>query len=148
MKKIILAAAVAACAVASPAFAAGEARLEARGGIAWAGGGSEAVAGVAGGYDFDLGETTFAGIEGSADKILAGGADVFFGITARAGAKLGNGKLYADVGYTFNNGDAVHAGAGYQHSFGEKMYGKVEYRRYFNSGTDLNAAVVGLGIKF
>lgn len=149
MRKFAIAAAVAALSVASPALAAGEGRIEARGGIAWAGGGSEAIAGIAAGYDFDLGGNGFVGVEGSADKILVDGAEVFFGLTARGGVKVGNaGKLFATAGYTFNEGDAAHIGAGYQHAFGEKVYGKVEYRRYLLNGTDLNGAVVGLGIKF
>ena len=151
MKKFAVAAALLSAVVATPSFAAegGEGRLEARAGIAWAGGGSEAVAGVAAGYDFDLGSSAFAGVEASADKSLAGGTEVVFGLTGRVGAKLGEqGKLYAAAGYSFNDGDAAHIGAGYQHSFGTQTYGKVEYRRFLVNGTDINTAVVGLGVKF
>ena len=101
-------AALALTAAASPALA-NEGRVEARGGIVWAGGGEEAVAGAAAGYDWDLGESAFIGVEGSADKILVDGIDVLFGATARVGAKLGeNGRLYATGGYTFGEGDAAH----------------------------------------
>lgn len=151
MKKFAVAAALLSAIVATPALAqtAGEGRIEARGGIAWAGGGEEAVAGVAAGYDFDLGSSAFAGVEASADKILVGGTDVLFGLTGRVGAKVGDsGKLYAAAGYSFNEGDAAHIGAGYQHKFGTNLYGKVEYRRFLLSGTDINTAVAGLGLTF
>ena len=147
MRKIALLAAVAAVAAAAPASA-NEGRVEARGGIAWAGGVEEAVAGVAAGYDFDLGTGAFAGVEASADKVLASGAEVAFGGTARAGAKLGDaGKLYALAGYTFNGVEAFHAGAGYEHKLGERVYLKAEYRRYFDF-IDFNAAIVGVGMTF
>jgi outer membrane immunogenic protein len=135
--------------IASPAQA-NEGRVEARGGIAWANGHEEAVAGVAGGYDFDLGETTFFGVEGSADKILADGADVVWGATARVGAKMGaNGKLYAAGGYTFGEGeDTPHLGAGYQHRLGTNLYVKGEYRHFFSDFVDVNTAVVGVGFNF
>jgi outer membrane immunogenic protein len=141
-------AALALTAAASPALA-NEGRVEARGGIVWAGGGEEAVAGAAAGYDWDLGESAFIGVEGSADKILVDGIDVLFGATARVGAKLGeNGRLYATGGYTFGEGDAAHIGAGYQHNLGESVYAKVEYRHFFDDFADLDAAVVGIGFRF
>ncbi|QYJ06334.1 outer membrane protein [Qipengyuania flava] len=147
MRKIALFAAVATVAVAAPASA-NEARVEARGGIAWANGVEEAVAGVAAGYDFDLGTGAFIGVEASADKILADGTDVVFGATARGGAKLGDaGKLYVTAGYSFNDGDAFHAGAGYEHKVGERVYLKAEYRRFFDF-VDVNTAVVGVGMSF
>lgn len=147
MRKHFILAAIAAT-IASPALA-GEARIEARGGVAWASGESEAIAGVAAGYDFDLGEGAFAGIEASADKILVDGTDVVFGITGRVGPKIGDaGKLYADAGYSFGDGDAAHVGAGYQHKFGANFYGKIEYRLFLNEGTNINTAAIGLGYAF
>ncbi|HWK40935.1 MAG TPA: hypothetical protein VNR60_03310 [Croceibacterium sp.] len=143
---VALIATVAALAVAAPA-AANEGRAEVRGGIAWAGGNEEAVAGVALGYDFDAGETTFVGVEASADKLLVGGADVVWGATARAGLKLGQGKLFAAGGYSFGDGDAWHLGGGYQHQLTSSTYLKVEYRRYFDV-VDVNNATVGVGIRF
>lgn len=148
MKNILFALSAIAAVAATPAMA-NEGRVEARGGIAFAGGAEEAIAGVAAGYDFDLGGSGFVGGEVSADKILVGGTNVLFGLTARAGIKTGEaGRLYVTGGYTFNDGDAAHAGAGYQHKFGEALYGKVEYRRFFVDGTDLNAVTAGLGITF
>lgn len=154
-KTALTLAAVAVAAVATPAHAEGEARVEARGGVAWANGNEEAVAGVAAGYDFDLGQeetgSVFFGVEGSADKILANGADVVFGATARLGAKIGDGgKLYATGGYSFGGGEDVpHLGAGYEQKIGDSgLYLKGEYRHFFSDFIDVDTAVVGVGFKF
>ena len=152
--RTVLISLAAAVAVASPALA-NEGRVEARGGVYWSGGSSEATAGIAAGYDWDLGSSTFAGVEVSGDKILDSGANrVAFGFTTRAGVKVSaDDKLYADVGYTtkpcqFCDG-AVHAGAGYEHSFGS-IYGKLAYRHYFtsNGSIDSDAVLAGVGFKF
>ena len=152
MRLVILSAA-AALVAATPAVA-NDIRVEARGGVSWNEIGTEATAGIAAGYDFDLGEKTFVGMEVSADKVLVDGAKVEFGFTGRAGAKLGAGKLYVDGGYatTFDGAynDAWVLGAGYQHSFGEKLYGKLAYRHSFyeNSPIDSDAVLAGVGVKF
>jgi len=145
---------LASLAAASPALA-NEARVEARGGIVWGSGDSEAVAGVAAGYDFDLGDTAFAGLEVSGDKILTSNTRVSFGFGGRLGTRVGDaGKLYAAAAYQTKPcrfcEESVSLGAGYQHAFGEKLYGKVEYRHFFvgNNVPDYNAVVVGLGTKF
>ncbi len=140
----------AALTAATPALA-DEARIEAHGGIVFASGDSEGVLGVAAGYDWDLGDSAFIGVEGSADKVLVDGSDVIFGTSARIGAKVGtSGKLYGLAGYSFGEGeDAPHAGVGYEHGFGNNVYGKVEYRHYFiDDFTDLNSAVIGVGVRF
>ena len=153
MRTTILAIA-AALAAATPALA-NEARVEARGGAIWDGGTTEGIAGIALGYDWDLGQSTFVGVEASGDKILTSGTKVAFGVTGRAGVKVGEaGKLYAATGYTTETcdtcEDAWHLGAGYQHSFGGNLYGKVEYRHYFvgNGFSDPDAVVAGIGVKF
>ncbi|MEE1876175.1 outer membrane protein [Altererythrobacter litoralis] len=155
MNKTIFAAAAVATSLAFAAPAsANEARVEARGGIAWANGVEEAVAGVAAGYDFDLGDSengsVFFGVEGSADKVLVDGANVYFGTTARLGAKIGqSGKLFATVGYSFGEGEDVpHLGGGYQHKINDKVYLKAEYQHFFSDFVDLNTAAVGLGVTF
>ena len=146
MKKIFAIAAVAAALVAAPASA-NEGRVEARAGLGWAGGNEDFVAGLAAGYDIDVGTSAFIGPEVSYDTNFDG-FDML-NIGARAGAKVGNGgKLYVGVGYDLADIEEVNASVGYQHSFGEKTYGKIEYRRYFLNGTDLNAAAVGFGVKF
>ncbi len=156
MNKVVLslAATAAAVATATPALA-NEGRAEARGGVIWGQGSSEAIVGVAFGYDFDLGESAFVGAEVSGDKILDGAANrVSFGGTGRIGARMGaDDKIYANGGYTSKPCstcvDALHAGAGWEHSFGA-LYGKVEYRHYFTSQglPDSDAVAVGLGMKF
>lgn len=158
MRKITLAVAAAATAFAVPAMAqdaAGEARVEARGGIVWDGSDLDAIAGVAAGYDFDLGSSAFVGAEATADKILNSGTIVTFGFNARAGAKLDGGtKLYAIGGYQTKPCDLCEgswtAGAGAQVPFGDQFYGKVEYRHFFvgNGFSDYDAAVAGVGVRF
>ncbi len=153
MRKVLLPL-LASLAVASPALA-NEARVEARGGVIWGQGDSEAVAGIAAGYDFDLGSNAFAGVEVSGDKVLESNTRVAFGFTGRAGAKISDaGKLYAAGGYTTKfarfGDESFHLGAGYQHAFGDKFYGKVEYRHYFfdHGVADPDAVVAGLGVRF
>lgn len=153
MRKVLLALA-ASVAVASPALA-NEARVEARGGVYWNDGYTQDAYGVAAGYDFDLGEKTFAGVEVSGDKIADTGTKVAFGFTGRVGAKMSeSSKLFVAGGYTTKPcdlcEDAYHAGAGYEQSFGNKLYGKVEYRHYFtqNGAPDANSVLAGVGMKF
>lgn len=148
MRKITVLAAALAAAVSAPAFA-GEGRIEARGGIVWSNGDSEAFAGAAAGYDFDLGDKAFVGIEGSGDIALTDGAEVVWGVGARAGGKVSDkGKLYVTGGLQFCCGVSdVYAGAGYQHKFGKNFYGKVEYRHIFGD-FDSNLAGIGLGVAF
>jgi hypothetical protein len=149
----IAGAALLAATVASSAQAAGEGRVEVRGGIAWFNGfgasGSEAVLGVAGGYDFDLGDTAFIGLEGSADKVLVEDSDILWGVGTRVGAKVGEGtRVFAAGGLGFGGGDtSPYIGAGLQHKFGGNFYGKIEYRRYFDI-IDVNTAAVGIGLTF
>ena len=147
MKKMFAIAVVAAALSSAPAFASGEGRVEARGSIAWAGGEEDFFGGVAAGYDFDLGEKAFVGPEVSYDTNFDGADLVNLG--GRIGVKLGDkGKLYVGAAYEVADADEFNAGVGYQHSFSDKVNGKVEYRRYFFDGTDLNAAGVGIGVKF
>lgn len=138
--------------VSSVAAHAGEARVEVRGGVAFASAfgfsTSEGVVGVAGGYDFDISDAAFIGAEGSADKVLDG-SSVFWGVGARVGGKLGDKtRLYANGGLGFGGGDtSPYAGAGVQQKLGGNFYGKIEYRRYFDT-IDVNTAAVGFGLAF
>lgn len=154
MRKIALVlAAAGAATIATPAAAEGEVRAEVRGGVIWAFDESEATLGAAVGYDFDLGETAFAGVELSGDKVLVDGSDVAFGTTARLGARLGdNGKLFAAGGYTFglddDSGDAWNLGAGYHHKLGQSLYVGTEYRHYFSDFADADALNLVIGTTF
>jgi hypothetical protein len=149
-KRALTAIAFAALAV-TPAYAKGEGRIEAHGGIAFAGGTSEAFAGVGGGYDFDLGDTTFAGLDLGVGKVLARGTKAFWTVGGRIGVKASeNGRIFASGGMGFCcGGSDPYVGAGYQHKFGSKVYGNIEYRKVLSSfGLDVNFADIGLGIGF
>ena len=86
----------------------------------------------------------------------------------RVGYKVSDtGTIYALAGYTnarfraayttaagittrdSENFDGFRLGAGYQHAFGDKVYGKVEYR-YSNYEGDIerHQGLIGLGVKF
>lgn len=151
MRKLILPL-LASLAMASPALA-NESRVEARGGVLWLPGQSEATAGVAAGYDFDMGPAAFTGLEISADKALASGYKTAFGFTGRAGIKAALAKVYGVGGYTtepcsYCNG-AWHLGAGAEMPLMGPLYGKVEYRHLFGDKTfDSDALTAGVGIKF
>jgi outer membrane immunogenic protein len=151
MRKLAILAALSAFG-ATPALASGEGRIEARGGLATCCSTEEAFLGVAAGYDFDLGEKAFIGIEGSADKILVDGSDVLFGVAARVGAKAGEKtRFYALGGMGFADGESdPFLGAGVEFGFGGRAYGKVEYRRVITSGgfSDLNFFGAGVGARF
>ena len=152
MRKFALFVTAVAASSAVPAYASGEGRIEARGGIAFASGASEAFAGAAAGYDFDLGEKAFFGVEGSIDKVLVKGSKALFGVGGRIGVKAGDkARLYGTAGYGFAGGGSdPFVGAGVQVGFGAKVYGKVEYRRFITSNglPDINFAGVGVGIRF
>lgn len=151
---ILSLAAVASAALATPAFA-DEARVETRGGVVWNRGDTEAIAGVAAGYDFDLGSRAFAGVDVSADKLLTSDTRVSWGFGGRLGLKTGSGgKLYALSDYQTKNcatcNESVAVGAGYQQDLGQKLYGKVEYRHYLvgDNAPDTDGVLAGVGMKF
>jgi opacity protein-like surface antigen len=147
-------AAVAAVAAASPAFA-NEARVEARTGVIWDGSDSDALAGVAAGYDYDLGEKFFVGVEGSADKVLTDNTRVSWGVGGRAGVKVTpSTKLYAastwQSKFTKYGNSAVGVGGGLQQDLNDKFYGKVEYKHLLvgDNTPDADVGLVGVGMKF
>lgn len=153
MRKIVLPL-LASLAFATPALA-NDARIEARGGVIWSDGETEDTWGVAAGYDFDLGTTTFAGVEVSGDKIGASGTKVAFGATGRLGVKAGEGtRLFGAGGYTTEACDGCegqwHLGAGLEQKVSGPVYVKVEYRHFFENdvinGSD--AVVGGVGVRF
>ena len=151
MKKFAVAAALLSAVVATPALAQnGKGHVEVRGGYITGSGLDDATLGVAGGYDYNLGDKAFAGVEIAGDKVLIDGAKVQFSSGARLGANLGtNGKLYATGGYTFGQIDDPYVGAGYQHKLTQNVYGKVEYRHQFiNNFDDTDAFAVGVGFAF
>lgn len=143
-----------AAAAPTPALA-GDGRVEARGGIVFGSGDSEAAAGLAVGYDFDLGGSAFLGAEVSGDKILQDNTRIVLGLTGRAGVKAGeNTRFFATGGYSTKPcrfcENSLHAGAGAEFALGSRVYGKVEYRHFFvdNGGSDFDSVVAGVGIRF
>ena len=135
----------------TPAYASGEGGAEARAGIASAGGTSETFAGIGGGYDFDLGDRVFVGVDVGADKVLARGTDVFVSVGGRVGAKVGDkGRIYASGGMGFCcGGSDPYIGAGYQHRLNPKVYGKIEYRKALSGfGPNVDFVGIGLGVTF
>lgn len=153
MKKLILPV-LASLAVATPALA-NEARVEVRGGVVWMGGSSEDTWGAAAGYDFDLGDSAFAGLEVSGDKIGTSGTIVSWGFNARLGIKAGAGtRVFAAGGYqtkwcSFCLGQA-DLGAGVEQNVGSKVYVKAEYRHLFSHSymPSSDALVAGVGMRF
>ncbi|MFC0202972.1 outer membrane protein [Novosphingobium soli] len=147
-------AAAAAVAAATPALA-NEARIEARTGVIWDGSDSDAVAGVAVGYDYDLGEKLFVGVQGSADKVLTGGTRVSWGAGGRIGARvLPATKVYALADWQSKNcrscNSAVGVGGGVQQDLGSRTYLKAEYQHLLvgDHTTDADRGLVGVGVKF
>lgn len=141
-------------ATATPTLA-NEARVEARGGVVWDNSNSEGTAGIAAGYDFDLGGRTFAGVEVSGDKLLTSNTRISAGAGLRAGVKMNeDGKLYAIGSYQTKPcrgcDEYWTAGAGYQHGLMNSVYAKVEYRHLFvgNGFSDADTMMAGLGVKF
>lgn len=153
MRKVLIALAATAAAFASPAMA-NEGRIEARGGVVWDSGVSEDVWGVAAGYDWDLGDKAFAGLEISGDKIGASGTGLNVGLTARLGLKAGERtKVLVDGGYSIITcslcDDPVHAGVALEQGVSDKVYLKLGYRHFFYDGfSDADAVVAGVGVKF
>ena len=151
--RIVLLSLAASLVAATPALA-NEVRVETRAGVYWTDGATKGTAGVAAGYDFDLGPAAFSGLEVSGDKILTSGTKVAWGFTGRLGAKLAGSKLYGTGGYTTEPCSLCegswHLGAGYERGFMGNLYGKVEYRHYFgrNGFNDANAVVAGVRVKF
>lgn len=148
MRRLAIIAAAAATVIATPAYA-NETRVEARGGVVWCCGVSDETIGFAIGHDYDLGDTLFIGVEGVLDTDFDI-SDPVLGVNARLGTKIGETtKIFALAGYAHSTGvdldDAV-IGAGIQHNLGEKALMSLQYQRYLD--TDVNRALVGIGIRF
>lgn len=147
-------AAAAAVAVATPALA-NEARVEARTGLVWNSNDNNAIAGVAAGYDYDIGSNVFVGVEGSADKVLTDHTRFSWGIGGRIGANVTPAtKLYAvstwQSKFCKYCESSVALGAGVQQNLGTNLYGKVEYKHYMigEGQPDFDAGLIGVGVHF
>jgi outer membrane immunogenic protein len=163
MRKIALLAALAAFS-AAPAYASGEARVEAQLGYDDIGGESGVTYGTVLGYDMDIGSTAFVGVEVGFAETSIEELDVKAGRDLSAGVRFGvevseRGKLYGLVGYSnqrfsapgfaSENIDGIRVGVGYQHDISKNLYGKVEYRyTNYELGVDRQTVVAGLGARF
>ncbi len=154
MRIALVSLAAVAAAAATPALA-NEARVEARTGIIWDGSDSEAVAGVAVGYDYDLGSKFFVGVEGSADKILTSDTRVSWGVGGRAGFKVTpTTKLYANSTWQSKfskyGNSAVAVGGGVEQALDNRFYAKAEYKHLLvgDNTPDADVGLVGVGVKF
>jgi outer membrane immunogenic protein len=163
VRRLALLAAVAAFTT-TPALASGEGRVEMQLGYDSIDGESGLSYGGVVGYDFDLDQGAFLGVELGASESTADSLGVEAGRDLRAAARFGihvleDGKVYGLVGYSnqrftvpgvgHTDLDGVVFGAGYQHNFTAGLYGKVEYRyTNYELGADRHTAVVGLGANF
>ncbi|MCJ2177058.1 hypothetical protein [Novosphingobium album (ex Hu et al. 2023)] len=151
---IVSLAAAAAAVLATPALA-NETRVETRGGVIWNNGDTEAIAGIAAGYDYDLGDKFFAGVQGSADKVLTSNTRVTWGVGGRVGAKvLPTTKAYALASWQSKScrycNSAVGVGGGLQQDLGSRYFVKAEYQHLLvgDNTPDADLGLVGLGVKF
>ena len=175
MRKLIFPLVLFMVATASPAVAEGF-RAEVHGG--WdrvkngflGGGESGASYGISLGYDFDITEHFFMGIEGGVDDsttkecfldtCLKAGLDI--GGVVRIGYQIHEAKLYAIGGYSHAKltlvndlgsisewGDGWRVGAGYELNFESGVYTKVEYRyTNYEAGFERHIVIVGVGYQF
>ena len=128
------------------------------------------VYGGAIGYDLQRGSAVFgvdAEVTGSTTKDSDGGVTVKAGRDLYAGVRAGvavtpttlvyakggytNGRVIAESGNVraADNLDGFRIGAGVEHAFGSRYYGKVEYR-YSNYSQDVerHQVLAGLGVRF
>ncbi|MCJ2181369.1 hypothetical protein MTR62_01410 [Novosphingobium sp. 1949] len=134
-----------------------EARVEAYTGMVWNRNNTDEVTGVLAGYDFDLGDKGFIGLEASADTMLTSDTRVSWGFGGRIGSAIPStgGKLYAlseyKTKYCVDCTGYVALGAGYEQPIKDNLYTKVEYRHSFATDEawhDTDGILVGVGTKF
>ena len=150
--RFILTTALASVIAATPALA-NEARVDVTGGAVWNRSDTEATVGATAGYDWDLQPSGgFVGVEGTVQKVLAGGYDVEGNLGVRAGLHVTpSTKLYGLAGYTIRQGvDAPNLGAGIEQDVGRNLYVKTEYKHNFvkDGLPDYNSATAGVGLRF
>lgn len=153
MRAITLPLATALAIASSPAIA-NEAYVEATSGVNWNDEATNAIAGIAVGYDIDLDERIFVGVEGTAEKLLTHDTRIAWGIGGRVGAEvMPESKIFVGLNWQSKDcgecGNAVGLGTGWEQNLSEKIYAKLEYKRLFVSDeADANVVIVGLGLMF
>ncbi|MEO0031151.1 MAG: hypothetical protein RIS94_909 [Pseudomonadota bacterium] len=153
-------------AAASPPAWAGEGNADVHGGVSRSCAlgsctGTKLSYGAAAGYDFDVSESTFVGVQAGIDGVKGydGGTYANYSLVARVGAKFGAESLYALGGYAaqeLGGGDGTangwRLGVGYEHRFGKTLFVKAQYSysqysKYGISGGQ-NTGVIGVGTHF
>ncbi|WP_395326967.1 hypothetical protein WBP06_09610 [Novosphingobium sp. BL-8H] len=132
-----------------------EAYIEGSGGVSWNKESTDALAGIAMGYDVDLNEKIFVGVEGTAEKLLTHDTRVAWGIGGRLGAEvLPRSKIFAGVNWQSKDcgecGNAIGIGTGWEQNLSEKIYAKLEFKHLFveNHEPDANVISAGIGMIF
>jgi outer membrane immunogenic protein len=148
MRSILFAATAIAAVVSSPALA-NEGRVELRNGIIWANGVSDEAVGLALGYDADVSDAFFVGIESTIDTNFDFVSPVL-GVNARLGTNIGeSGRFFGTVGYAYDTDfdiDDFAVGGGYQHTLNGDLVISAQYQRYLD--LDINRVSVGVGARF
>ena len=108
--------------------------------------GDDWIAGITGGYDYDLGDWVIGGgLDYDVTDVSLGGGlnlDSVFRAKLRGGVKIGNGLAYATGGYALadtnllGDEDGYFIGAGYEHMVAQNISvgGEVLYHEFDNFG--------------
>ena len=140
--------------LASGVAQANEAYVEATGGGSWNDEATDAIGGFALGYDVDVTETVFVGVEATAEKLLTDGTRVAWGIGGRAGAEvLPRSKIFVSMNWQSKDcrecGNAVGLGTGWEQNLSEKIYAQIEFKHLFiDDEANANVGIIGLGLMF
>lgn len=139
--------------VASPALA-DETYVEGTGGVIWNREESQAVAAATIGHDVELTERVFIGGEAFAEKALADGTRVVWGLGGRMGLRpLPGGKLVAGANWQSKDcrdcATAIGLSTGWEQDLSKKIYAKVEYKHLLvgHGERDFDLVAVGLGVR-
>lgn len=133
---------------------ANEAYVEATGGVSWSDEATDAIGGFAVGYDVDVSEKVFVGVEATAEKLLTGGTRVAWGIGGRIGAEvLPRSKVFVGTNWQSKDcrecGNAIGLGTGWEQNLTETIYAKLEFKHLFvEDEVDANVGIIGLGVMF
>lgn len=153
MKKIVklLATILVGSTIASPAYA-DEAHIELTIGVIDEGAEKEAVLAFAAGYDWDLSEKVYVGVEGSLEKVLADDTDLGVSVSGRLGLHATDTtKTNLTGGFVFEKGeDRPFIGAGIEQEVNENgLYVVVFYHHLFgDEHHDADVLALGLGWEF
>lgn len=154
MRNLISLLSAASALIATPALA-GESYIEGSGGVMWNHEDTNALATFTLGHDIELNERFIAGVEAFAEKALADGTRVVWGVGARVGARVTEGgKLVAGANWQSKDcGECATAfglSTAWEQDLSEKIYAKLEYKHLLigDGEPDADLVAVGVGYKF